>query len=778
MEKAGAARRPRARPPGLRHFPCIPAPDLDPPAAAQALCEQVLAELQAAIAEPEAETKIAFITQGALPVGEGESPDLAAAAACGLVRSAQAEHPGRFTLLDTDAGAASQAAIEAALAIATEPQLALREGQAFASRLAPAPQPEAEPRPFDPNATVLITGGTGTLGALFARHLISAYGVSHLLLASRRGAEAPGAAQLQEELAALGATVEIRACDVADPEQLAALVGSVSPEHPLGAIIHSAGATDDGLIDSLDPERLQGTFAPKATAAWHLHQLSREIEGCELISFSSVAGTLQSPGQGNYAAANAFLDALAQARQGEGLAGCSLGWGGWEAESELTARLGEGDRARITRGGAGMLPAAAGLELFDRTRALPDPRPLAVRLQSAALRSLAREGALAPLLSGLVRLPARRLPASASLPARLATAPAAEHQGIVLALVRKHVAIVLGHASEQAIDPQAAFKDLGFDSLAAVELRNQLGRATGLGLPATLVFDHPSAAAVAEFLLGKVRGSAPAPAPARAGIRSEEPIAIVGMSCLYPGGAGSPEALWELLAAGGDGISAFPDDRGWELGRLLTDPERPDASNAREGGFLHDAAGFDAAFFGISPREALAMDPQQRLLLEAAWEACEDAGVDPVSLAGSDTGVFAGLMHHDYGSGSTNGSSSAQSAAASGSVVSGRLAYSLGLTGPALTVDTACSSSLVATHLACQALRGGECELALAGGVTVMATPGVFVEFSRQRGPRRATAAASPSTPTPTAPASARASACWSSSASPTPSATATPRSP
>ena len=495
--------------PRLRHFPCTPAPDLDPPAAAQALCEQVLAELQAAIAEPEAETKIAFITQGALPVEEGESPDLAAAAACGLVRSAQAEHPGRFTLLDTDAGAASQAAIEAALAIATEPQLALREGQAFASRLAPAPQPEAEPRPFDPNATVLITGGTGTLGALFARHLVSAYGVSHLLLASRRGAEAPGAAQLQEELAALGATVEIRACDVADPEQLAALVGSVSPEHPLGAIIHSAGATDDGLIDSLDPERLQGTFAPKATAAWHLHQLSREIEGCELISFSSVAGTLQSPGQGNYAAANAFLDALAQARQGEGLAGCSLGWGLWAARgggSEETPIY--VDLARASRDGLAEMPTLSGLDLFDRARALPSSYLVAAKLDAVALRSLARDPALPPLLRGLVRSPARRAGGDAgTLATRLASASADEREGLVLDLVRSHVATLLGHASGQAIDPQAAFKDLGFDSLAAVELRNQLGRATGLRLPASLAFDFPTAAAVAKFLLDQVEGT-------------------------------------------------------------------------------------------------------------------------------------------------------------------------------------------------------------------------------------------------------------------------------
>ena len=362
----------------------------------------------------------------------------------------------------------------------------------------------------------MITGGTGTLGALFARHLVSAYGVSHLLLTSHRGSKSPRAAELAaelaEELAALGATVEIRACDVADPEQLAALVGSVSPEHPLGAIIHSAGVVDDGLIDSLDPERLQGAFAPKATAAWHLHQLSREIEGCELISFSSVSGIAQGPAQGNYAAANSFLDALAHRRRSEGLAGCSLGWGGWEDESELFASIDAADRARVSRYGMTLFSAAEGLEVFDRARALDSAYLVPMQMDPSVMRTAAREGALGRLYAEMVRAPTRRAQGRVgSLAARLATVPEAERQGVVLELVRKRVATVLGHASEQAIDPQAAFKDLGFDSLTAIDLRNHLGRATGLRLPTTLVFDYPSAAAVAEFLLGKVEGAVARP---------------------------------------------------------------------------------------------------------------------------------------------------------------------------------------------------------------------------------------------------------------------------
>ncbi|MEV0375941.1 beta-ketoacyl synthase N-terminal-like domain-containing protein, partial [Streptomyces sp. NPDC050636] len=464
-------------------------------------------------------------------------------------------------------------------------------------------------------------------------------------------------------------------------------------------------------------------------------------------------------GQGNYAAANAFLDALAENRRSRGLAGLTVAWGVWAGGG--FAESSDAVRARVKRGPMPPMdpqlaaralgealdgpdavltvmdvdwaqlasaPGAADVREMPLMRDLPEVRQLVAASAGTEVAALG-EGELARRLAGLAR---------------------SEQERVLTDVVRAEVAAALGHASAEAIEGRRAFKDLGFDSLTAVELRNRLNGVTGLKLPATLVFDYPTPVALAEFLRGELTGvEAVAGAPVAAvsamaavsAVAVDEPLAIVGMACRFPGGAGSPEEFWELLASGGDAVGGFPTDRGWDLeGFYDPDRESEGTSYTQSGAFLRDAAEFDAGFFGISPREALAMDPQQRLLLETSWEALERSGIDPGALRGSATGVFAGGFASGYGLGVTlagQGGSGAEGHLMTGnatSVLSGRVSYVLGLEGPAVTVDTACSSSLVALHLAAQAVRSGECSLALAGGVTVMATPGTFIDFSRQQG--------------------------------------------
>ncbi|HKN54191.1 MAG TPA: beta-ketoacyl synthase N-terminal-like domain-containing protein, partial [Amycolatopsis sp.] len=484
---------------------------------------------------------------------------------------------------------------------------------------------------------------------------------------------------------------------------------------------HTAGVLDDATIENITDEQLDAVLRPKLDAAWHL----RELTDVPLILFSSAAGVLGTPGQAGYAAANTFLDALAHNEPRIR----SLAWGLWQPATGMTAHLGGVDRARLARTGLAPMSPEQGLALFDAALRTPESLLVPAVLDTAADNPM------------LVRSPARRTAtagAGSAFTDKLTGRPETEQREVLLRLVRTTVAAVLAHPDPNAVGADQAFRELGFDSLTAVELRNRLAAATSLSLPASLIFDHPTPAAVAEYLRGKLLGIATTTSAVATTAADDEPIAIVGMACRYPGGVTTPDDLWHLVQSEVDAIGDFPDDRGWNLAALYhPDADHAGTSYVRQGGFLYDAGDFDAEFFGISPREALATDPQQRLLLETGWEAIEHAGIDPATLTGSPTGVFTGVMYDDYGSRHVQAPPGFEGylvSGSAGSVASGRLSYTLGLEGPAVTVDTACSSSLVAMHLAAQALRTGECTLALAGGVTVMATPAVFVEFSRQRG--------------------------------------------
>lgn len=488
------------------------------------------------LAEPRlSRTRLVLVTSGATPQDSGEphgapAPGaLAHAAAWGLVRSAQRENPGRFALVDLDAHPDSPRAL-AALLEDTPPETAVRQGTPHAPKLVRVPRAasrDARSRhQLDPEGTVLVTGATGSLGMLTARHLVTAHGVRHLLLAARRGEAAPGMPELRAELAGLGARVTVAACDVADRDALAALLDGIPAAHPLTGVVHTAGVLDDGILPVLTEERLARVLRPKVDAALALHELTARHDLALFALFSSVAGTFGSAGQANYAAANAALDALATHRRRVGLPGTSLAWGPWEQSGGMTAHLNETDLRRMASSGFTPLTADEGLALYDAAVAGDDPVLVAARLDPAAAMGGGRPPAPRPRDGGRrdARTPAgasaegvRTDPgpdAPAALARRLGAAPAEERGALLLTEVRALAAEVLGHdEGPSAIGPDDMLAELGLDSLAAVDLRNRLASATGQPLPATLLFDFPTPRAVATHVRGQLTEAAPHSGP-------------------------------------------------------------------------------------------------------------------------------------------------------------------------------------------------------------------------------------------------------------------------
>ena len=371
------------------------------------------------------------------------------------------------------------------------------------------------------SGTVLITGGTGMAGSALARHLVTSSGARHLVLVSRHGADAPGAADLVAELEAAGAQVTMAACDAADRTALAKVIADIPVQKKLSAVIHAAGALDDAMVTSLTPEQLDVVLRAKVDAAWNLHELTRELDLSAFVLFSSMAGLVGSSGQANYAAANSFLDALAVHRQARGLPGISLGWGLWDQASAMTQELGTVNYARFARDGVEAMSSEEALHLFDTALIVDEPFVLPAHIDLAALRATFDEGRLPPMFVDLINTPARRhvgdsLSAAKSksvLLQRLEGLPEDEQHALLLELVRSSIATVLGNASPEAIDPDQAFQELGFDSLTAVEMRNRLKTATGLALSPTLIFDYPNAAALAGYIHGELVGSSGETAP-------------------------------------------------------------------------------------------------------------------------------------------------------------------------------------------------------------------------------------------------------------------------
>jgi short-subunit dehydrogenase/acyl carrier protein len=522
----------------------------DGPAAAHSAVAWLLDVLRRWLAEERfAGSRLVVLTRGAVAVEEGEVPSPALAALCGLVRVAAAEHPGRVMLADLDDAPESWRALRSVPGL-DEPQLAIRAGRILRPRLVRAAPPGTAKRQLADGGTVLITGGTGTLGTAVAEHLISRYGVRHLLLVSRRGPRAEDPWKLTARLAELGAEATVLACDVADRDAIEGVLARIPAEHPLTGVVHAAGALDDGTLDTLTAERFERVMRVKTDGAWHLHELTRDRDLAMFVLFSSAAGLLGNPGQANYAAGCAYTDALAEYRRAQGLPAASIAWGLWETRSGLTAGLGDTDVARMRRRfGIAAMSSDDGLALFDAAYGTDRAVTMAARLDPAALRTSTDLPAILSGLAPVVR--GRPEPAAdpadpADLAGRLSEMAPDEAEQALSDLVGAQVAAVLGHARPQAVDPAKAFSELGFDSLTAVELRNRLTAATGVRLPATLAFDHPTAIALAAYLRDRLVPDRDAAAPILAEIeRLSETVASAGVD--DEGRAAIAERLTRLL---------------------------------------------------------------------------------------------------------------------------------------------------------------------------------------------------------------------------------------
>ena len=687
----------------------------------------------------------------------GEAVDPEQASIWGFVRSVQTEQPQLgLRLLDMEPGAATDEELIALLAGAgPDPQLALRGGQLLAPRLGrTAGLAEASPT-IRGDSSYLVTGGLGALG-LEAAGWLARSGAGHVVLAGRRAPDTTVQERLTELEAQTGCVIATACVDVSDGAAVAALVGrfaandvptdtteerTVEPSAsetlwpPLAGVIHAAGVLDDGVVTAQTGERLACVLGPKARGAWHLHEASLDRDLDLFVLYSSVAATLGSPGQSNYAAANGFLDGLAAHRQSLGLAATSVAWGPWSSGMTEDAAV----KASMAR--QGLRPLSAGPAQGALARLLAGGRSFGVVLDADWRRMGEGLGAVRPaMLSGLLAAPTALQAGSGALLSRLRQTPASERGAVLVDFVQETLQAVLGLAD---VPPASAgFFDLGLDSLMAVELRNRLNAALdgAYEAPNTVAFDHPTVDKLARHLgekLGALGEDTVVRPPALAAVRrrDDEPIAIVGLACRLPEAADAA-SFWDLLVAGRDTAREVPRER-WDIEAYYDpDPEAPGKMYMREASFLGEIDRFDAGFFGISPREATYMDPQQRLLLETAWAALEDAGLPAAGLSDSRTGVFTGSMWNEYaqwGLSSVTDMDAYMGTGSGGSFLAGRLAFQLGLQGPAMPVDTACSSSLVAIHLACQALRRGECEAALAAGVNLMLSPEVSIMNCRLR---------------------------------------------
>ncbi len=658
----------------------------------------------------------------------------------GFAKAFALEHPERWGGL-FDAGEVTPRAIDAfareMLARDDDDIVAWRDDTRLVPRLEAKDVRSTGAIGFQPDRTYLITGGTGALGLGLAEWLVG-HGARHLVCVSRR-APSPEAQQRLDALARLGARIVVERCDVTAESDLARLLSELRRTMPpLKGVFHAAGISGFAPLATLSDDAIASVLAPKVVGARLLHELTRHLPLDHFVLFSSIASIWGSARQTHYAAANAFLDALAHERRRDGLAALSVNWGPWN-EGGMASDAAEA----LRRIGIELLAPPVAHELLGRLLGSHSTQIVAARVDWSVLRPVLSTHRPRPLLAGFAAGPKIAPAARSDILGKLRAADVTQRGAVLAGYLHAALAGILGVDTDTRIDPQRGFFALGMDSLMAVELRARLETDLAVTLPGTIAFDRATLGALQEELMallfpGAAAVALPTPAVAVSPAPVNEPIAIIGLACRFPGGVSSPEQFWDLLREGRHGLRPVPPER-WDGDAYYhRDPAHPGTMAVREFGFIDGVELFDHGFFSIYPREAAAMDPQQRLLLETAWEALESAGVANAHLRGSATGVFVGVSTNDYAQLLLKSGDATRLDAYFGTgnalnAIAGRLAYVFGLRGPTLITDTACSSSLVALHQACQSLRAGECTQALAAGVNLILTPEPSIALSRAR---------------------------------------------
>jgi len=697
---------------------------------------------------PKATAQLWTVTRGAVSAGASPEPvAVAQSPLWGFGKVIGLEHPELFrSAIDFDP---SVNVIDPALLLGevlaadAETQVAYRTGRRYVPRIARADLPDAKRIRISADVSYVITGGLGSLGLKVANWLVSE-GARHIVLIGRRNNKSHSVEQAIRSMESRGARVVIVQADVADGERLSEAFNEVARNAPpLRGIVHAAGIAGYTDIDKLEPKELEEVMRPKVTGAWQLHRLTKDMELDFFICFSSISSAWGSRGQAHYAAANSFLDALAQYRMAAGLPALSINWGPWAGGGMISAEV----ETLLRRVGARPMVADEAIDALAYLPALGWPQAVVADIEWELFAASYEAKGRRPLLE---RLRVKKAPEAkekqSDLLRQLEKLTANERTRVLTETVQSEAAKVLGLGSVHALDPEAGLFEMGMDSLMALEFRSRVEAAIAHSLPATLVFDHPTIEAVVGFLLKDVLSLTEDSTREQSIIDSgetdsrwtHEPVAIIGMGCRFPGGANSPEAYWRLLREGVDAVTEIPAER-WNIDDYYDpDPDKPGRMYSRHGGFIRDVDKFDAAFFRISPREAVSIDPQQRLALEVSWEALENAGQACDALKGSRTGVFIGITMNDY---AQLMRANAEANRLDGyfftgnplNTTAGRISYTLGLEGPSMAIDTACSSSLVSVHQACQSLRSGESDLALAGGVNLVLSPENSVAVCKTR---------------------------------------------